>query len=337
LPASDGKDIPLPLGENVSTDKDGITIIADENGQAILNAGKVGVEKILTIDSSVSVKTGNIIFLGAVVVNGDVEEGYSIKATGNIEIMGLVDKAELDSEGDIIIKKGIVGKPGVLVRSGQMLFAKFIENATVKCGGTIIVSESILNSTVTARQRVICQGKRAVILGSKIYAREEIRVKTLGSSSGNTETFCEVGYDPELKENIDLTTARQAKIQKEFDDLQHNIATLEAMKKRQKDFPEDREEYLAELLEERASLAAKIDRLTDKIRKMKEQITQMEMNGKVSVSEKCHPGTVISIRDVQMMIRSEYKCVTFTASLGLMKISKFEGDGEKVPEQKPRK
>jgi uncharacterized protein (DUF342 family) len=338
LPASDGKDIPLPLGENVSTDKDGVTIIANENGQAVLNAGKIGVEKVLSIDGSVGVKTGNIIFLGAVVVNGNVEEGYSIKATGNIEVKGLVDKADLDSEGEIIIKQGIVGKPGVSVRAGQMLVAKFIENATIKCGGTIIVSEGILNSSVNARQRVVCQGKRAVIIGGKICAGEEIQSKVIGSASGNTETICEVGYDPELKETIAVLTARQFKVQKDFDNLQRDITTLETAKKRQgEDFPYDKEEFLAELLERRISLEAKIDRVTNQIRKAKGQLAQVEQNGKVSVSAKCYPGVVIFIRDVQTVIRSEYKCVTFSASQGLIEINTFEGDGEKAPERKPQK
>jgi uncharacterized protein (DUF342 family) len=337
LPAIDGKDIPLPIGENVSVEKDGLTIIANVNGQVILSAaGKVNVEKVLTIDSSVGVKTGNIIFLGSVVVNGNVEEGYSVKATGNIEITGLVEKADLDSEGDIIIRQGIIGKPGVLVRTEQALFAKFIENAVVQCGGSVIVSESILNSTVSARQRVICQGKRAAIIGGKICAGEEIQSKILGSASGNTETICEVGYDPELKETIEMLTARQTKTEETLDDLQRDIATLKAMKERKKELSEDKEAYLAELSERRIDLAAKIGQIKDRVEKAKEQLSQLEHNGKVCVSAKCYPGTVIFIRDIQTAIRSEYKAVTFTASNGLIQIGKFV-EIEKTPERESRK
>ncbi|MDR0637853.1 MAG: FapA family protein [Spirochaetaceae bacterium] len=337
LPATDGQDIPLPLGENVKVDKDGLTIVATENGKVVLGIGKISVEKVLTIDGSVGVRTGNIIFLGSVVVNGNVEEGYSVKATGNIEVTGLVEKAELDAEGDIIIKQGITGKPGVLVRAGQTIFAKFIENAVVKCGGSVIVSEGLLNSTVSARQRVVCQGKRAAIIGGKICAGEEIQSKVLGSASGNTETICEVGYDPELKENIALLTARQTKTQEDFDDLQRDISTLEKMKERRKELPEDKEAYLAELLERRVDLGAKISRLKDRVEKAKEQLTQVEKNGKVSVSAKCYPGTVIFIRDVRTAIRSEYKCVTFTALNGLIQIGKFVDENAKASERKSRK
>jgi uncharacterized protein (DUF342 family) len=336
LPAADGQDIPLPIGENVSVEKDGLTIIANENGQVILSVGKVGVKKVHTVDGSVGVKTGNIIFLGSVVVNGDVEEGYSVKASGNIEVIGLVDKADLDAEGDIIVRQGITGKPGVAVQAGQTLIAKFIENATVKCGGTVIVSEAILNSTINARERVVCQGKKAAIIGGKICAGEEIQSKVLGSKSGNTETVCEVGYDPAVKEKLTRLTEEQIKLQAEFDDLQRNISTLETMKQRQKELSEDKQIYHAELLAKRVDMIAHFDRLKNQVQESEEYLSRLQKAGRVSVSAKCYPGTVIYILDNRTAIRSEYKNVTFTAADGLIKIGQFvEGDG-KTPERKTR-
>jgi uncharacterized protein (DUF342 family) len=323
LPALDGKDVPLALGKNVSVEKDGLTIIANENGQVILSAGKVSVEKIFTVDGPVGVKTGNIIFLGSVVVNGNVEEGYSVKATGNIEVKGLVDKAELDSDADIIVRQGITGKPGFSVRAGQTVVAKFIENATVKSDSAVIVSDGILNSTVMARHRVVCQGKRAAIIGGKICAGEEIQSKVLGSASGNTETICEVGYDPEAKEKIAILTAKQGKMQEELDDLERNISTLEVLKQRQKEFAEDRKEYLAELQGKRTDLLARLGRIRDEIQETRKYLSQLYLNGKVSVSAKCYPGSVIYICDARTVVHSAYKSVTFTVLDGLIHIGKF--------------
>jgi uncharacterized protein (DUF342 family) len=337
LPATDGKDVPLALGKNVSVEKDGLTIIANENGQVLLNAGKVSVEKIYTVDGSVGVKTGNILFLGSVRVTGNVEEGYSIKATGNIEVMGLVDKAELQSDADIIVRQGITGKQGVSVRAAQMIVAKFIENATVKSGGTIIVSDGILNSTVYARQQVICRGKRAIIIGGKICAGEEILSKILGSASGNTETVCEVGYDPETKETLAELTVKLAAMQGELDDFQRNITTLEAMKQRQKELSEDKETYLADLRAKRESLLAQQEPIQEKMREAEERLARLQLNGKVSVSAKCYPGAVVSIRDIRTVVRTEYKSVVFTVQDGLVHIGKFvEAEGD-TAEKKARR
>jgi uncharacterized protein (DUF342 family) len=336
LPATDGKDAPLALGKNVSVEKDGLTIIANENGQVLLNAGKVSVEKIYTVNGSVGSESGNILFLGSVMVSGDVNEGYSVKATGNIEVMGLVDKAELQSDGDIIVRQGIIGKQGVSVRAGQTIVAKFIENATVKSGSAVIVSESILNSTVHARQQVICRGKRAAIVGGKICAGEEILSKILGSASGNTETVCEVGYDPETKEMLTELTAKLAAMQGELDDFQRNITTLETMKQRQKELSEDKEVYLADLHTKRETLLSQQEHTQEKMREAEERLARLQLNGKVSVSAKCYPGAVVSIRDTRTVVRTEYKSVVFTVQDGLVHIGKFvEAEGDAV-EKKAR-
>ncbi|MDR1095411.1 MAG: FapA family protein [Spirochaetaceae bacterium] len=329
LPATDGKDVPLALGNNVSVEKDGLTVIASENGQVVLNGGKISVEKIYTVDGSVGVKTGNILFLGSVMVNGDVEEGYSIKATGNIEVVGLVDKAELQSDGDIIVRQGITGKQGVTVRAGQTIIAKFIENATVRSGGAVIVSEGILNSAVSARQQVVCRGKKAAIVGGKICAGEEIQSKILGSASGNTQTICEVGYDPETKEELAELTAKREAAQKELDEFQRNITTLETMKQRQKTLSEDKETYLADLLAKREAVIAQLEGMQEKTRDAEARLAQVQTKGKVAVSTKCYPGSVICVRDARTTVTTEYKSVMFTLLDGLIHIGKFtEADGD---------
>jgi uncharacterized protein (DUF342 family) len=101
LYAKSGNDIPLPLGTNVHVGDDGDSILSDINGQVILANGKINVEPVLTIEGDVNLKTGNIIFLGTVIITGNVEDGFSVKAAGNIEVRGTVGKAEIDAEGDI--------------------------------------------------------------------------------------------------------------------------------------------------------------------------------------------------------------------------------------------
>ena len=155
LTAKNGKDIELPLGKNVHVGDDGITIISDMNGQVILAGGKINVEPIYTVQGNVNIKTGNIIFLGTVIVTGSVEDGFSVKAEGNIEIRGTVEKAELDAEGDIIVAQGITGRSGGMIRAGRSIWARFIENAHVEAGNMVVVSDGIINSHVNAYKRKI--------------------------------------------------------------------------------------------------------------------------------------------------------------------------------------
>ncbi|MFQ3547363.1 MAG: FapA family protein, partial [Termitinemataceae bacterium] len=181
IPAKNGKDIPLPLGKNVHVADDQMTIVADLNGQVILIGGKINVEPVYTVQGDVNLRTGNIIFLGTVIITGNVEDGFSVKAAGNIEVHGTVEKAELDAEGDIIVHQGITGKSSGFVRAGKSIWARFIENAIVEAGNMVVVSDGIINSQVDAEKRIICQGKRANIVGGHLRASEEIHAKVLGS------------------------------------------------------------------------------------------------------------------------------------------------------------
>ncbi|GHU63919.1 hypothetical protein FACS189445_6960 [Spirochaetia bacterium] len=184
----------IPLGKNVHLGDDKVTIISDMNGQVVEVGGKINVEPVYTVDGNVNLKTGNIIFLGTVIVKGSVEDGFSVKAAGNIEVNGTVEKAELDAEGDIIVHQGITGsKVNGIIRAGKSIWARFIENTALEAGDMVVAQDGIINSRVDAFKRIICQGKRATIVGGRLRTSEEINAKVLGSPTAGTETICEVG------------------------------------------------------------------------------------------------------------------------------------------------
>ena len=155
--SKNGVDIELPLGKNVHAASDGDTVLANINGQVVLVNGKINVEPVYTVQGNVNLKTGNITFLGTVVVAGNVEDSFSVKATGNIEVNGTVEKAELEAEGDIIVHQGITGKGTGTVRAGKSVWARFIENSIIDAGTDVIVSDGIVNSKVDANKRIICR------------------------------------------------------------------------------------------------------------------------------------------------------------------------------------
>ena len=329
MPARDGKDMALPLGKNVHAGDDGETIIADMNGQVIMLGGKINVEPVYTVKGNVNIKTGNIIFLGTVVINGNVEDGFSVKAAGNIEINGTVERAELDAEGDIIVHQGITGSSGV-IRSGRSIFARFIENATIEAGNMVIVSDGIINSRVDAFKRIVCQGKRASIVGGRLRATEEINAKSIGSPTSGTETICEVGFDPKSKEQLEVLDAKKAAMDKQLEEVQRNVQTLINIKKQRKSLPEDKEASLSELMERRKELSDDLQKNREEAEKIQEFLNSLKARGKVSASVKVFPGVRIMIRDAKEDVRNEYRAVTFILENGLIRVSKYEEPDEEA-------
>jgi len=324
LPAKSGSDIPLPVGTNVHVGDDGDSILADINGQVIVANGKINVEPVYTVEGDVNLKTGNIIFLGTVIINGNVEDGFSVKAAGNIEVKGTVAKAELDAEGDIIIYQGINGKSGGKIRAGRSIWSRFMENANVEAGNMVVVTDGIINSSVDAIKSIVCQGKRANIMGGRLRAGEEINAKVLGNSTSGTETICEVGFDPHSKAELERLSAIKSAADAELDSLKLDLQTLINTKKQRKTLPEDKEAYLQELMDRRSVLTEDVKKTAEEIQKIQTYMNEMQVRGKVSASTKVWPGVKIWIRDVKEDVRTEYKAVTFILENGLIRVSKYE-------------
>ncbi|MDR1597199.1 MAG: FapA family protein [Treponema sp.] len=330
LPARDGKDIALPLGKNVHVGDDKVTIIADMNGQVVEVNGKINVEPIYTVDGDVDLRTGNIIFLGTVVVAGNVVDGFSVKAAGNIEVNGTVEKADLDAEGDIIVHQGITGRGKEIIRAGKSLMARFIGNTMIDVGDSVIVSDGIINSRVDAGKRIICQGKRATIVGGRLRACEEINAKVLGSSTAGTETVCEVGADPKTKELLSQLVEKKAVLEKQHEDIKLNIQTLINIKQQRKSLPEDKEAYLHELDEKRVEIITDIKENAEAIEKAQDLLHNLKVRGRVSASSKVYPGVRVIIEDAKEDVRTEYRAVTFILEDGLIQATKYEEPGEEI-------
>jgi uncharacterized protein (DUF342 family) len=324
LPAKAGSDIPLPLGTNVHVGDDGDTILADINGQVILAAGKINVEPVFTVEGDVNLKTGNIIFLGTVIITGNVEDGFSVKAAGNIEVKGTVSKAELDAEGDIIIYQGVNGKGGGKIRAGRSLWSRFIENTNVEVGNMVVVTDGIINSNVDAIKSILCQGKRANIMGGRLRAGEEINANVLGNATSGTETICEVGFDPNSKIEQERLQGLKIAAEEELESLKLDLQTLINTKKQRKTLPEDKESYLQELMERRQVLTEDLKKTNENLQKVQEFMETIQVRGKISASKKVWPGVKIMIRDVREDVRTEYKAVTFILENGLIRMSKYE-------------
>ena len=303
-----GKDIQIQLGQNVSFDRDGVTIKADIDGEVMLINGKISVEPIKYLDA-VNVETGDIKFVGTVVIKGNVEEGYKVEAT-NIEVNGIVDKSRLEATGNIIVRQGIFGKGEGYIKAGKSLWAKFINETTVEVEENVTVYDSIVNSNVTAMKNIVVRGKKAQIIGGHLLATEEICAKKIGSPGGGTETILEVGIDPRAKKRLDELQALQSKATKEYENCDLDMQNLEQQKKLRKKLPAEKEEKLKELKERCNQISQELEEMTDEIDKIQSHLRELKAIGKVKCEDTIYSGVKIYVRDALDEVKMDVKKVT---------------------------
>jgi len=323
LTAKNGNDVPLNPGKNTELSPDGMSIIATINGQVVLFNNKVNVEPIYEVKGDVDIHTGNILFLGTVIVKGSVEDGFSIKAAGDIEIMGSVGKCLLDAEGDVHIKQGCMGKLGGNIKAGGSVWAKFLEQINVTAGKNVFVQDGIMHCQVDATEKVVCFGKRATIVGGRIRAGEVVNTKTLGSVSF-TETIIEVGVDPKSRQRLFEVDKEKTEVDLSLEKLNANISTLQSQKKVRRNFGEEKEELLSKMLASREELTIRLSEITEEMNELKSYLKLLKTIGKISVSKGVFPGTRIAIKDTYYDVTNEFKYVTFVLDSGRIRIRKYE-------------
>lgn len=332
LPAQNGKDIPLPLGKNVKASEDGTKIVAQINGQVMLVKGLVQVEPVYEVAGDVGVATGNIVFLGTVLVRGNVEDTMSIKAAGNIDIRGTVGNAVLEAEGDIYLRQGLAGKDKAQVIAGHDIYAKFIEHAKlVKAENDIVVSEGLVYCTVRAGRRVVCNGKRAMIVGGEIMAGEEVNAKTIGSPS-YVETLIEVGIDPKSREEQLALEEERRTLKESLREISLNITTLTEQKRHAKaNFPAEKEELLMTLTAQRDEKTARLNEVEGRLNQLKTYLDGLEAKGKVAVQKTVYPKVKIMVKNAALEVKDEFNYVTFVQEGGNIKILPYEEAEVKAP------
>ena len=178
--AIDGLPPPSPRGKNTYFDDQEVFLKAERDGLIRFARHIIDINEVLHIPGNVDFSTGNIRFSGDVTIEGDVNPGFMVDATGNIRVKGMAEGAILRSGGDVYIARGINGSAAEPIRVGGNLQSGYIENASVEVGGDI-VSDYIINSDIVCAGDITLSGSRELIIGGSTQLAGNLTAKYIGS------------------------------------------------------------------------------------------------------------------------------------------------------------
>jgi uncharacterized protein (DUF342 family) len=311
-----GKDMPLPLGKNVYAV--GNEVRAGISGQLQLQNNKMHVLPVIEIKGDVDLSTGNVEFVGNVMVRGNVQSGFTVKADGNVEINGSVSGGSVEGN-NVVIRMGIQGMQRGYVRGKENVTTKFIENATVSAEGDVMVNDVVLHSSVSAGKRVIVEGRRGFIAGGHVIAAEEIRAKTVGTHLA-VATDLEVGVNPAIRAEYAELRKEVKKNEVTLDQAQKALNVLKGINPT--DLPPDKREMMLKLTKAQFHLAGQVEVMRRRIAEIELMFEEMRY-GRIRVSEVVYPGVKIVIGTLVKPIRESLKFASFYAEEGEIKIGTF--------------
>ena len=313
----DVKRLKLKYGRNISVNEDGTEAFSDVNGHVTLVEDKIFVSDVYNAEN-IDNSTGDISYEGTVRISGNVCSNFSVRAKGNIEIMGVVEGARLEAGGDITIARGVNGMGKAVLKAGGNVISKYIENATVTAEG-FVETEVILHSKVMAGTEVNVDGKKGLISGATVTATNTINAKTVGSQLG-ANTVLELGINPavklryqELQEKIDKTNKSIRQMQPVL------IASNQKLQQGAKMSPEQLK-YIQDMAKAFKQLREELEHDMDEYDDLEELLSN-ETSAKVTVRDTVYAGTKIVFNDVSMNLKQDYKFCKFYKSGGEVKMT----------------
>ncbi|GGN90343.1 FapA family protein [Saccharibacillus kuerlensis] len=202
VPFKPGKEARFKVGKNVVMDANHTSLYATIEGMvSCTDNGKINVFTVYEVHGDVDYSTGNVDFVGTVVIRGSVLPGFRVKAAGDIRVRGGVEGAELFADGSIEISGGIIGYHKGIVKAGMNVTSSFIQDGNVEAGENVVVSQSIMHSEVRAGKSVVCSGTKGLIVGGHVQAGEGVTARTIGNTMA-TATAIEVGVLPNLRNEL---------------------------------------------------------------------------------------------------------------------------------------
>lgn len=295
---------PIPQGKNVvySAGKD--KLIAACEGNLTFRSGRFHVENVFAVAGNVDNSVGNIDFTGSVVVHGDVFEGYTVKAKGDITVMGIVEGATLKAGGNILLHKGMRGMKSGILEAEEDITAKFLEDCTITAGNDI-QAEYIINSDVSCGHNLTLTGKRGAVIGGSCAVFNRMDVRAVGTPS-HVATYVALGVTPQMMNEMEQLGKELAEITKRLSEIQKDISYLNG-RKRDGAITDIQKERLTKRKLELSVAALKEKRLKEQTTDISRKLREV---GKARLTVlTVHPGTVLTIGDSRLNItKKEDNC-----------------------------
>lgn len=232
LTAKQGREKPAIMGRGFKISDDNCHYYSVMDGQISYDPvmNRIMISEMLTVDSDLSIKEGNINFRGDVYIKGAVRTGMKVSASGSITVDGIVEAADLTAGKNILLRSGALGNKKGSISSGDSIVGRFFEKCNVNAVNDISCSY-IMDSCMSAGKNIEVVGRKGLILAGETKAFQCIKSNNAGNEFG-TITKIAVGVDRSFMERIDKIDELISKVESEIEVFQKGLENDTPMRDR---------------------------------------------------------------------------------------------------------
>ena len=308
IAAKPGKRPRFYRGTCVAPDPENANIlVATDDGNLVLKAdGTIEVQPVLTIRGDVDFSSGDIDFIGSLIVTGDIKSDFSVKVQKNLEVRGNVGDATIIAGGNVLIKNGFLGRGKGSIMAGGNVVIQHVLNQSVTSEQKITIQSEAVCAKLNAADAIV--SPKARFVGCTLRAGNEIEVYNLGNGD-DTQAIVRVGRRGELLEKHSSLVAGLAQFNKQSADIRDYVYKLVRL---QLDAPLSDEQ--AALFEKLKKLQAELPVTGTNLAKEKaetEAALQAAGAARVIVRGTVYVNVLLDINSVKKLMQNALKEVLF--------------------------
>lgn len=295
-------------GKNLKASEDGHSLITEVSGHVQLEGDKIFVSNVLEL-VNVDASTGDIDYDGSVMVKGNVLAGFSVKATEDITVSGIVEGATLIAGGNITLNRGVQGMNKAVIKAGGNLVSKFLESAQLVEVGGDLETDSILHSKVNAKGSVTASGKNGLIVGGEVKSVVLVQAKNFGNDMG-TNTVIGVGVDPAAKRRVDELKSDLQKLGANKIQLSQIMDALRKKQELDGTLEPDKKELQQKTMRNLVLLEKQLSEEKAELETLRNQLDE-DVNARIKVNGDMFVGVKLIFGDQSYFIKQKYTYCQF--------------------------
>lgn len=326
IPAKPPKDTSLSCAKGTQVSENGLELRASYDGSVLRDGkGRLYVEQTYFVRGDLGYSTGNIDCAGDVKIGGDVLSGFSVVATGDVVVHGVVEGARVVSKnGSVMVKGGIHGRQNqAYIQASETVAARFVQEATVFAGDTVMISAHVLDSKVLAGKKVDVSSSHGHVLNSLVQAGEEIIVRNMGGpgSRGTEARIADLEKKTsdirkelgELEQTIGGIKETLGKLGQTVSMLRNSPGTATQLQLRIKSY-----------IERIQSENEKLKTIEEKKSALKQVLARL-LGGRIAVIDTLYPGSTITIAGLSETARDPLRQIVYTVERSELACKPYKG------------
>jgi len=212
-----GKDITVRAMDDAALDEATGEIRALRSGVlSMVTENSVKVCSRQVVSQDIDYETGNIFSRDAIEIKGSIKPKFKVNALGDVLISGDVEKAQVRSDGNIMVKGGVIGELATLNARGDIDVA-FVVQGRVSSGNKLLLRQHASYCRLHSCGELHCNPSSRII-ASQLVAFGSITIGNIGSDIA-TPSLIAAAVSPEQLQ-------RFFELQRLLDDQAETIETL---------------------------------------------------------------------------------------------------------------